>query len=134
MSSQAAAFVRRWMPFSDTLAERSLRRMATTVYVGGVIATGGALLIQFAPLSSPLPWLVSSLLAAAVIPSAFELRRPLGRGTSTMSMAYAVDVVARVSTGPGLAMVIAAAGVIVQCTVRVNRTQPLRRAAFSVSS
>jgi PAS domain S-box-containing protein len=134
MSSEAATIVRRWIPFSETLAERSLRRMATTVYVGGVIATGGALLIQFAPLSYPRPWLAVALLAAALILSAFKLRLPLGRGNSTMSMAYAVDFVALVCAGPDLAMVIAAAGVILQCTVRVKRTQPLHRAAFSVSS
>ena len=134
MSSEAATFVRRWMPFSETLAEQSLRRMATTVYVGGVIATGGALLIQFTPRSYPRPWLAVALLAAALILSAFKLRLPLGRGNSTMSMAYAVDFVALVCAGPDLAMVIAAAGVILQCTVRVKRTQPLHRAAFSVSS
>jgi PAS domain S-box-containing protein len=122
------------MPFADTLGEQSLRSMATKAYVGGVIATGAALLIQFAPLEYPRPWLAIALLAAALILSAFKLRLPLGRGNSTMSMAYAVDFVALVSAGPDLAMVIAAAGVVLQCTVRVRRSQPLHRAAFSVAS
>ncbi len=126
--------LRRWMPFADTLGEQSLRTMATRVYVGGVITTGAALLIQFAPLEYPQPWLAVALLTAALILSAFKLRLPLGRGNSTMSMAYAVDFVALVSAGPDLAMVIAAAGVVLQCTVRVRRSQPLHRAAFSVAS
>jgi PAS domain S-box-containing protein len=130
----AGAGFRRLLPFCDTIAEQSLRSMATKAYVGGVIATGAALLIHFAPLHYPRPWLAVALLAAALILSAFKLRLPLGRGNSTMSMAYAVDFVALVSAGPDLAMVIAAAGVVLQCTVRVRRTQPLYRAAFSVSS
>jgi PAS domain S-box-containing protein len=134
MAAETGFFLRRWMPFCDTLAEQSLRSMATKAYVGGVIATGAALLIQFAPLQYPRPWLAGSLLTAALILSAFKLRLPLGRGNSTMSMAYAVDFVALVSAGPDLAMVIAAAGVVLQCTVRVRRSQPLHRAAFSVSS
>ena len=132
--SAVAGMMRRWFPFSESLAEQSLRSMATTAYVGGVIATGAALLIQFAPLQYPRPFLALALLAAALILSAFKLRLPLGRGNSTMSMAYAVDFVALVAAGPDLAMVIAAAGVILQCTVRVRRSQPLHRAAFSVSS
>jgi PAS domain S-box-containing protein len=134
VAADAGMTLRRWIPFSETLGEQSLRSMATTAYVGGVIATGAALLIQFAPLSYPRPWLALSLLAAALILSAFKLRLPLGRGNSTMTMAYAVDFVALVAAGPNLAMVIAAAGVILQCTVRVRRSQPLHRAAFSVSS
>ena len=35
--------------------------MATKAYVGGVIATGAALLIQFAPLHYPRPWLALTL-------------------------------------------------------------------------
>ena len=108
----AGARFRRLLPFCDTLAEQSLRSMATKAYVGGVIATGAALLIHFAPLHYPRPWLAVALLAAALILSAFKLRLPLGRGNSTMSMAYAVDFVALVSAGPDLAMVIAAAGVV----------------------
>jgi PAS domain S-box-containing protein len=129
-----AGFLRRCLPFCDTLAEQSLRSMATKAYVGGVIATGAALLIQFAPVHYPRPWLAMALLAAALVLSTFKLRLPLGRGNSTMSMAYAVDFVALVAAGPDLAMVIAAAGVVLQCTVRVRRSQPLYRAAFSVSS
>src|SRR5688572_14350053 len=132
--SAGAGTMRRWMPLSETLTEHNTRAIATSVYVGAVIVSGAALLVQFAPREYPNPYLAVSLLISALVLSAFKLRLPLGRGNSTMSMAYAVDFVALVASGPALAMVIAAAGVVLQCTVRVKRTQPLHRAAFSVSS
>jgi PAS domain S-box-containing protein len=67
-----------------------------------------------------------------LILSAFKLRLPVGN--STMSMAYAVDFVALIMAGPDLAMVVAAAGVLMQCTVRVKKRQPVYRTAFSVAS
>ena len=103
-----------------------------SLYVGGVIVAGGVLLLQYAPRTYPHPWLASLLLLAALILSAFKLRLPVGN--STMSMAYAVDFVALIMAGPDLAMVVAAAGVLMQCTVRVKKRQPVYRTAFSVAS
>jgi PAS domain S-box-containing protein len=134
MSANAGLSIRRWMPSPDSLTEQNTRAMATSLYVGAVIFSGAALLVRYAPREYPHPFLALSLLAAALILSAFKLRLPLGRGNSTMSMAYAIDFVALISSGPDLAMVIAAAGVVLQCTVRVKRTQPLHRLAFSVAS
>ena len=45
-------------------------------------------------------WLALALLIAALILSAFKLRLPLGRGNSTMSMAYVVDFLVIVTAGP----------------------------------
>ncbi len=126
--------MRRWIPFSGTFVEPNTRSVATSLYVSIVIAGGAALLVRYAPREYPHPFVALSLLAATLILSAFKLRLPLGRGNSTMSMAYAIDFLALISSGPDLAMVIAAAGVVLQCTVRVRRTQPLHRAAFSVAS
>ena len=134
MLTHAGILVRRWTSFSDVMADHSPRAAATTVYVSGVIAAGAMLLVRFAPRDYPHPGLALSLLAAALTLSFFKLRLPLGRGNSTMTMAYAVDFIALVLAGPDLAMVIAAAGVLLQCTVRVRRSQPLHRAAFSVAS
>jgi PAS domain S-box-containing protein len=125
--------LRRWIPFAD-VQEWTARTVATTAYVSAVILAGALLLIQDAPRAYPRPFMALTLLAATLILSAFKLRLPLGRGNSTMSMAYAVDFTALVVGGPDLAMVIAAAGVVVQCTVRVRRTQPIHRIAFSVAS
>jgi PAS domain S-box-containing protein len=126
--------MRRWIPFSEMFSEQNARAAATSLYVGSVIMAGAVLLVRFAPREYPHPFVALLLLAAALILSFFKLRLPLGRGNSTMSMAYAVDFVALISSGADLAMVIAAAGVILQCTVRVRRSQPLHRAAFSVAS
>src|SRR5687768_17267009 len=69
-----------------------------------------------------------------LVVSLFKLRIPLGRGCSTMSMAYVVDFLVIVTAGPDVAMAIAAVGALVQCTVNVRRKQPWYRAAFSVAS
>jgi PAS domain S-box-containing protein len=118
----------------DGDAERATRQAAMMLYVGAVILAGAGLLVQFAPRTYPRPWFALALLLSALILSLFKLRLPLGRGNSTMSMAYAVDFAALIITGPGLATVVAAAGVLMQCTVRVKRRQPIYRTAFSVAS
>ncbi|HEY6362442.1 MAG TPA: ATP-binding protein [Vicinamibacterales bacterium] len=132
MLTLAAALSRRWLASSGD--ERSTRATFMTLYVGGVIVAGSALLLQHVPRAYPQPWLAFLLLLAALILSVFKLRLPLGQNNSTMSMAYAVDFVALIMAGPDLAMVVAAAGVLMQCTVRVKKRQPLYRTAFSVAS
>jgi signal transduction histidine kinase/ActR/RegA family two-component response regulator len=104
------------------------------LYVGCVIALGAFLLVRFTPLYYPSPILALALLASSALLSIFKLRLPLGRNVSTMSMACAADLVALCTMGPHVAMVTASTGVLLQCTVRVRRSQPLYRAAFSVAS
>jgi hypothetical protein len=106
----------------------------TALYVGTVIAAGALLLVGLAPQDYPNPVLGATFLAAMLVVSVFKLCVPLGRGQSTMSMAYVIDFLVLVTAGADLAMVIAAVGVLVQCTVRVRRRQPWYRAAFSVAT
>jgi hypothetical protein len=106
----------------------------TKLYVGVVIAAGAWALAGSAPRELPAPLLAMTWLAAMVVVSLFKLRLPLRRGHSTMSMAYVIDFLVLVTAGADLAMVIAVAGVIVQCTVRVGRAQPWYRTAFSVAT
>lgn len=106
----------------------------TRVYVGAVIAAGALVLASFAPRELANPTLALTLLAAMVLVSLFKLRLPLGRGQSTISMAYVIDFLVIVTAGADLAMAIAAVGVVVQCTLRVRRRQPWYRAAFSVAT
>ena len=54
MLSLAAALSRRWVGTAGD-AERSTRAAAMSLYVGGVIVAGGALLVQFAPRTYPTP-------------------------------------------------------------------------------
>jgi hypothetical protein len=105
------------------------------LYVGAVILAGLALLLSLAPRAIVNPAVAGSLLVSTVLLSAFKVRLPLGHhGVSTMSMAYAVDFVALIVEGANLAMLLAAIGVLVQCTVRVHRKQPIHRAAFSAAA
>jgi hypothetical protein len=123
----------RWTPLARE-AKLSSRELATAVYVGTVIATGLVLLVWLAPRTYPNPLLTIGLLSAALALSLFKLRLPLANGVSTMTLAYAVDFLALLVAGANVAMVIAAAGVLLQCTVRVRKAQPLHRTAFSVAS
>jgi hypothetical protein len=51
-----------------------------------------------------------------------------------MSMAYVVDFIALIVEGASVAMLLGAIGVLIQCTVRVGRKQPIHRAAFSAAA
>jgi hypothetical protein len=110
------------------------RRVTGAVYVGAVIAAGCGLLVSLAPRELHQPAIASGLLAATLVLSLFKLRLPLGNGVSTMSMAYTVDFVALIVEGAGLAMLLGAIGVLIQCTLRVRRRQPIHRAAFSAAA
>jgi hypothetical protein len=103
-------------------------------YVGIVIAAGVGLLASFGPAVYPPATLVATLTAAMLVVSYFKLRLPLAHGNSTISMAFAVDFVALLTVGADVAMIIAVAGVLVQCCTRVRRQQPFYRTAFSVAT
>ncbi|MBI4263874.1 MAG: response regulator [Acidobacteria bacterium] len=115
-------------------SEPPSRTVATALYVGGIIAVGGALLAALAPRTYPSPGLALALLCAAIVLSIYKLRLPLANGVSTLTLTCVVDFVALLMSGVDLAMVLAAAGVLVQCTVRVRRSQPLYKTAFSIAS
>jgi hypothetical protein len=108
--------------------------LSTRLYIGAVIAAGALLLGTFAPHDVAQPALALTFLAAMIIVSLFKLRLPLGDGHSTMSMAFVVDFAVLATAGADLAMVIAAVGTLVQCTVNVRRRQPWYRTAFSVAT
>jgi hypothetical protein len=107
---------------------------STTVYLGAVIAAGAGLLVYLAPRHLENPIAAGGLLVSTLVLSVFKIRLPLGKGVSTMSMAYAVDFVALIIEGANLAMLLGAIGVLIQCTVRVRRQQPIHRAAFSAAA
>ncbi len=109
--------------------------LSTRLYVGAVIAAGAALLVYLAPRELHNPLMAGALLVSTLLLSTFKVRLPLGNsGLSTMSMAYAVDFVALIVEGANLAMLLGAIGVLIQCTVRVRRKQPIHRAAFSAAA
>jgi hypothetical protein len=104
------------------------------LYVAAVIGFGAFALTSLAPDDIPSPMLAATWIAAMVVVSLFKLRLPLQRGQATMSMAYVIDFVVLATAGPDLAMIVAAVGVLVQCTVRVRRAQPWYRTAFSIAT
>ena len=110
------------------------RILTPQIYLGAVIAAGASLLVSLAPRHLENPALAGALLVTTLVLSVFKLRLPLGNGVSTMSMAYAVDFVALIIEGANLAMFLGAIGVLIQCTVRVRRKQPIHRAAFSAAA
>ncbi len=124
------------MPVDTTRADVTPRALATAFYVGGVILLGGALLVEFAPREYPQPVLASVLLCASAALALVKLRLPLSKmkGSSTMTPTCAVDFIALLTVGAPLAMVIAAAGVLMQCTLRVRPRHTLYKTAFSVAS
>jgi hypothetical protein len=113
------------------MATHSLTRKA---YLAAVIAAGAGLLMYLAPQGIHNPMTAAGLLAMTVVLSVFKLRLPLGKGVSTMSMAYTVDFIALIVDEVSLAMVLGAIGVLVQCTLRVHRKQPVHRTAFSAAA
>src|SRR5262245_46160456 len=114
--------------------EGDYRRWITTAYVASVIVGGSALLGWLMPLYVEQLWLSVSLLAGALLLSSLKIRLPIDRACATMSMGCVIDFVALLTVGPNVAMIIAAAGTLLQCTVRVRRRQPLHRTAFSVAA
>ena len=113
----------------------STRILGPRLYVGAVIAAGLGLMLFLAPRELNNPVAAAGMLAATVFLSVFKLRLPLGtHGASTMSMAYVVDFIALIVEGASLAMFLGAVGVLIQCTVRVQRKQPIHRAAFSAAA
>ncbi len=110
------------------------RILSSRLYIGAVIVAGAGLLLSLAPRELENPIVAGALLVSTLVLSVFKLRLPLGNGVSTMSMAYAVDFVALIIEGANLAMFLGAIGVLIQCTVRVRRKQPIHRAAFSAAA
>jgi hypothetical protein len=111
------------------------RILGPRLYVGAVIAAGVGLMLVLAPRELQNPLAALGLLTATVVLSVFKLKLPLGsHGVSTMSMAYVVDFIALLVEGASVAMLLGAIGVLIQCTVRVGRKQPIHRAAFSAAA
>ena len=118
----------------DTDTKMNSMSTSTRTYIGAVIAAGAVVLVTFAPREIANPMLALTFLAAMLVASLFKLRIPLGDGHSTLSMAAVVDFAVLMTSGVELAVVIAASGALVQCSINVRRRQPWYRTAFSVAA
>jgi putative nucleotidyltransferase with HDIG domain len=108
--------------------------VAARLFVGAVIATGGALLVVNFPIRSfAAPGLFFILLLLSSITSVFKVNLPLARSGSTMSVSYAVDFASLLLLGPNETMIVAAASAWSQCTFRIQERNPLYRTLFSMA-
>src|SRR3954468_17185422 len=108
--------------------------LAARIYVGSIIALGGALLLAFFPTQlMGNPWLFLVLLFLSSLTSVFKVNLPLARRSSTMSVSYAVDFASLLLLGPNETMLVAAASAFSQCTFRIKERNPIHRTLFSMS-
>ncbi len=105
------------------------------LFVGLVVAAGVAALVAFLPQGPPpdAP-LLALLVAASVLASVFKVDLPIGRGRSTLTIAYVVNIASLVLVGTGLTMLMAALGAWSQSTFPVTRRNPLHRKLFAMAS
>jgi PAS domain S-box-containing protein len=118
----------------DASAWRTLPR-AARLYIAGVTAVGGYLLVSFFPLRYANPFLFVVLLAFSCLSSIWKVNLLLSPDNdSTLSVSHAADLMALLLLGPRHAMVIAAAGAWIQCTFNVKQPYPVYRTIFSIAA
>ena len=109
--------------------------LGSQVYVAAVILGGAFVLVRSFPLSAEQPVLFASLLVFACLTSAWKVNLPIPIANgSTLSVSYAANLMSLLLLGPRHALVIAAAGVLTQCTYRAKHADPLYRTAFSMAA
>ncbi len=114
------------------LAWQRLPREARA-YVAAIVVAGLAAFVWLLPSAYPQPWLFTAVLAAACVTSTWKVNLPIPLTSgSTLSVSCAANLAALLLLGPAHAMLIAVAGVWVQCTRAVSRRYPWYRSAFSM--
>jgi signal transduction histidine kinase/CheY-like chemotaxis protein len=115
------------------LAWTQLPRIAQA-YVLVVAIAGAYALGQAMPRALPEPLLFAGLLIASCLTSIWKVNLPLPLSSgSTLSVSYAADLMALLLLGPKPAVVIAVAGVLAQCTIKVKAPYPAYRTLFSMA-
>ncbi|HKF65014.1 MAG TPA: ATP-binding protein [Vicinamibacterales bacterium] len=113
---------------------RELPRVAK-LYAIIVVVTGSVVFLHFSPDSLPKPVLFATLLVIGCVMSTWKVTLPIELSSgSTLSVSYAADLMALLVLGPRLAMIIAVAGVIAQCTVNVKQKYLVYRTVFSAAA
>jgi signal transduction histidine kinase/CheY-like chemotaxis protein len=121
----------------DRPSGRSLRDLSlpAQVYVLAVIAAGAYSIVAFLPLSFPRPLLFAFLLVTSCLTSVWKVNLPIPLASgSTLSVSYAADLMTLLLLGPRAAVLVAAAGVWMQCSVKVKRPYPWYRTVFSIAA
>jgi len=122
------------MPRRSGLAWTELP-LAAQAYVITVGCAGVYALARSLPQTFPDPLLFAGLLIAACLTSLWKVNLPLPLTSgSTLSVSYAADLMAVLLLGPKHGVVIAVAGVLAQCTIKVKAPYPVYRTLFSMAA
>jgi signal transduction histidine kinase/CheY-like chemotaxis protein len=122
------------MPRPSGLAWAQLPSIAQA-YVLAVGCAGAYALVQAFPHTLPNPVLVTGLLLASGLTSLWKVTLPLPLSSgSTLSVSNAADVMALLLLGPQYAVLVAVAGVLAQCTIKVKAPYPGYRTLFSMAA
>ncbi len=109
--------------------------LAAQTYVVLVGCAGAFALVRSLPQTFNQPLLFVGLLSAACLTSLWKVNLPLPLTSgSTLSVSYAADLMALLLLGPRHAVVIAVAGVLAQCTLKVKAPYPVYRTLFSMAA
>src|SRR5262245_9720924 len=105
------------------------------VYVAIAILIGAALFVIRFPSELPQPWIFVALTLASCLTSMWKVNLPISATSgSTLSVSYAADLAALILLGSRAAMLVAIAGVLAQCSLKVKPRYPWYRTVFSVSA
>jgi signal transduction histidine kinase len=109
--------------------------LVAQAYVVLVGCAGVFALVRSLPQTFSQPLLFVGLLSAACLTSLWKVNLPLPLTSgSTLSVSYAADLMALLLLGPKYAVVIAVAGVLAQCTLKVKAPYPVYRTLFSMAA
>jgi signal transduction histidine kinase len=119
---------------SDGWAWGAQPRLAQ-LYVGAVILGGAYILATFASAAHPDRMLFFLMVVVTCLAAIWKVTLPISvGGDSTLSVAYAADLMTLLLLGPSNAVTVAAIGAWVQCTINVKGHYPLYRTVFSVAA
>jgi signal transduction histidine kinase/ActR/RegA family two-component response regulator len=109
--------------------------VAARLYVAVVILGGIAGLWAFFPHTLSRPVMFAVLMAWACVTSTWKVNLPIPLANgATLSVSYAANLMSLLLLGPQDAVLIAAAGVVTQCTYKVKQPYPIYRTIFSTAA
>jgi signal transduction histidine kinase/ActR/RegA family two-component response regulator len=121
-------------PRADRLGWEALSWPAQ-LYVAIVMAAGASTLVAFFPTAYPRPVLFAALIVLACLTSLWKVNLPIATASgSTLSVSYAADLMALLLLGLQPAIIVAVAGVLMQCSYKVKKSYPLYRTLFSAAA
>ena len=129
--AQPAAVVEAGAP-ERRVPERNVRMW---IYVTAVTLAGAAVFgLSVARADYSRLGLLLTFVALSSLSSAIKLPLPLERGSSSLSLCYAIDVASLLFMGPYAATIVVAMGAWSQCTFRMRERNPVHRTLFSMAS